>query len=956
MPDHGVPPKKHLSQTNLVRSFISGFKKCSAEAKSRGYGSILRLFLCVPCELDRLWRYRDFCWNRNWGSSLVDGHPDFAVLLPIPLLAFIVLGPTMGWRGAGSLAILGALLALYGIGVRWFRRSAKLIWFQLAVVGLAGALTWFCAHPASIEAGSALYRHGYIPLVLLLVVLPAAVARIVARLLFQRPVQHYGPMFAAMLRRVELFESPRYPEISRGDVGRAIFMVAINYPLQLLFWPSLVTLLVPSWYREYLLVWACLAMFATWLVLTLTGIHERFSALLRLLQRVFFIGGQLVLSLAVIILAAGRLFHVSYIETIVESSSGIILALFIAAAYCALWFYEYWINCSLCEAMLDLLGSQQKTPGRIAYPIDADCAKTAVAPEGRFIQIHGGARFIAVGPLSKPRQSEEFQPFERMELFNCLVDKDSRLTPLPQDACAASRHKEEEDAHHAVFDLTKRVAFYFGLLDVFVPALFGLLAWQLHTLDQDPGATARESAGSYDLRREIFGMDQQPPRQRVILLAASGGGTRAALYTASVLHGLQRVNALSDVVLTSGVSGGGCALAYFTIHREELLRREDAWQRYLCAMSDPFIEDVLAGGVEWRVFKGTRLGQLLTESFERRFHAPAGQGKIGQAKTGIILNTALAGDVACRNCSEAGFDRWVNDSNRRGTSDSAGGRLIFTNLSDREAFPARGLKEAPEQRLNYVVIRHPEVTLYAAASLNANFPPVFSNAAVDLRPEARYWVTDGGAVDNRGIESLLFALRHAIRQERSAREAGHTAPPPLPEIHIIVAEASAFNPDFSQDRGIGSKMSAAEKFASELMNELVRQIRNDYREMGAAKGKVGFYYLGMPSVLRSHGGIGTHWMMPSYVRFSSPEKGAPESLNVDRLSVRNIIDQLHLLDAPPATAPPQVVCPEQFEFLRLLPKGRLSSPQEIEKLESWIRADTQHAVTWRRLSQALAGR
>jgi len=34
-------------------------------------------------------------------------------------------------------------------------------------------------------------------------------------------------------------------------------------------------------------------------------------------------------------------------------------------------------------------------------------------------------------------------------------------------------------------------------------------------------------------------------------------------------------------------------------------------------------------------------------------------------------------------------------------------------------------------------------------ALNANFPPVFSNAPVDVDQRTRYWVTDGGAADNR---------------------------------------------------------------------------------------------------------------------------------------------------------------------------------------------------------------
>ena len=84
------------------------------------------------------------------------------------------------------------------------------------------------------------------------------------------------------------------------------------------------------------------------------------------------------------------------------------------------------------------------------------------------------------------------------------------------------------------------------------------------------------------------------------------------------------------------------------------------------------------------------------------------------------------------------------------TSLSAGGRLILTNLADTDAFPDQGMPQAPSEYLAYVALNNPEIKLATAAALNANFPPVFSNAAVDVASSRRYWVTDGGATDNRG--------------------------------------------------------------------------------------------------------------------------------------------------------------------------------------------------------------
>ena len=48
-----------------------------------------------------------------------------------------------------------------------------------------------------------------------------------------------------------------------------------------------------------------------------------------------------------------------------------------------------------------------------------------------------------------------------------------------------------------------------------------------------------------------------------LIVAASGGGTRAAVYTAVALEGMAQIDRARDVVLLSGVSGGGVSSAVF---------------------------------------------------------------------------------------------------------------------------------------------------------------------------------------------------------------------------------------------------------------------------------------------------------------------------------------------------------------------------------------------------------
>jgi predicted acylesterase/phospholipase RssA len=354
----------------------------------------------------------------------------------------------------------------------------------------------------------------------------------------------------------------------------------------------------------------------------------------------------------------------------------------------------------------------------------------------------------------------------------------------------------------------------------------------------------------------------------VIALSASGGGTRAALYTASVLERLHRLGHLPRVRLVSGISGGGAALAYFGGHRDRLLNAAPGsppWSEFFDRMKEPYIEDVIDGAAEWRMVSNDRLGRLLSESFDRHWELP-GDGTFGTVTgMGLILNTALAGRFLRASSDPPGatLAELERRSGRTGLSDVAGGRLVFTNLAVPQHFDSPGLfttaagtpVETRAARLPIVVVSDVGVRLADAAAANANFPPVFANTAVDIDRTHRYWVTDGGAIDNRGLETLLLALRHAARGLPPA-----CATPPA--VHVIEIEASAFSDGYRQDRGVGSVIAAGSAFASELDSELLQSVREI---LGRRGGSVTFHYLPMPAVLRRAGSVGTHWMLQKRV-------------------------------------------------------------------------------------------
>ena len=265
-------------------------------------------------------------------------------------------------------------------------------------------------------------------------------------------------------------------------------------------------------------------------------------------------------------------------------------------------------------------------------------------------------------------------------------------------------------------------AFSYSCFVLFAVILIGI-GWYLHNLDQEPGfkASTVMTQGNntfFNLHEKLTSSDREP----VILLAASGGGTRAALYTVAVLHGLARLNKLEHVALVSGVSGGSAALAYFAINRPSLLlNKDDLWKKMLDTLSEPFIDDVLTGAAECGALR-PEPGWVNSSRRASTTDSPKGIWQVSVPPlvrfidVGLILNTSLCGYT-----SPDGSLR------KKESAMSAGGRLVITNL--RSQFDMNKNKESEQNGwvldLPFEVVQDPSVSLFAGASLSANFPPCF---------------------------------------------------------------------------------------------------------------------------------------------------------------------------------------------------------------------------------------
>jgi hypothetical protein len=816
----------------------------------------------------------------------------------------------------GWLQLIATSIAM-GVIVFWsFNRSlsrARRANLHAVLLLALGAVLWGAvAPPWASEANQSPYFHVYGAFACLLAVL-TMLAPWLALWLVGTVEPGKRTMYQDALKTTELFPpagSRRDPEFSGRRFWAALFTGTFYNFLHFLLLPSFFALIVPS--RWLLWTFAIGLGVSGWLLMT-GSFTSRWQVMLDQVRRWFLAGTPLAVSVGVIGLAMLRLARVQYVATVLDAAPFGVIFTWIVMTYALLWWFEFSINGSIAAELLGVLDpavrakhTRPTETDTVVYPATAiPPAHRNVEQGHRYITVHGAGRFVALGWFpgkdgnGQVTREKAFQAFDLLELF-------STLTP-----------PRALDFFH---DLRRRIQLYFLTLNgVIVAVLFATyvlyygsgdthntvqsvvnakavgdqarlfnLAESLKIVPSDPAA-ARSSAAA------TTPVDNGP----AYIVAASGGGTRAALYTATALEGLQRLDVARHIVLLSGVSGGGVALAYFYAHRPELLAQHtfpnEPWTRFKRSMAEPFIGDVLEGAGEWRVLSRQPLGNLLVESFERRlFDKDGGQAAFSDDRVGLILNTTITAHP--QEDSDLLRNALAPPADADGSCDSlhppyamvGGGRLIFTNLRDPAAFPSSGsrpptdsLLHIPDVRLPYVVVRDPDVTLAKAAALNANFPPVFTNARVDVVsevpdpvcPSRAYYVTDGGANENLGLVSALYALRGALQEVRKPPADPHA---PLRPVQIVTIEASASSYDYTPDRGIGAATDGAkERLTGGVTQELLNEVETSIAGTTPDPQGIQIHHLALPLAFRSRGGFGTHWMFPEYIVVTDPRRAAP---------------------------------------------------------------------------------
>ena len=735
---------------------------------------------------------------------------------------------------------------------------------QVAVLACIGLVVW-AAGVDEAGTGHLVYRHLLIPVVGL----------IGLGLLFSawsahwlgKPFRAADCTYPASLPMTELFQVRQTPLVNSSsksiDLLLALFGILLS-PLRVLWAVAIAVLLSGPAY----LLWTGLAAFVSMAsLMLLAGLDERLESSLHLLMHRLFRGTALVISMLVIGLAAARLLGETYVTTIFDSASGMEIILYLVVPYGLAWWYDYWVDRLLGQQLFYLLtddhdsGNTSAVYPYVLAPALAVHPPTLVPVDGRTIELHGQGRFLALrdNPI---RANRRFQTWSYADLFVQLAAVGSpggRAQPLPQQI-----------AH-----VTTAFRTLTGIMTLSLLLAGGLLLRGEWRQEEQMALSNRPAGVSL---AQLLDPTVYTAAHPAVLVAASGGGTRAAVFTGATLEGLTELPGTS-IAVGSGVSGGAAALAYYAGYRSELKTGDDsAWNLYFDRMTQPFIQDVIERAQEWRMAGHGRLGILLAESFERRWHLPDAADHLNNLRDfGLITNATLAGRFdrcSVPNNATAGLSlaEAAARFQQYTRPDVAGARLVMTNLNLRNAFPHQTPFAAMscDPPLLPVLVDDGTARPERIAALSANFPPVFSNAAVDVDNQHRYWVTDGGAADNRGLEPILYALREVAANAPASAK--------LPAVVVVVVEASGIDDHYSQDRGMSGALGAGAHFADQLNTELENNIRALYDGRGQ-QADVHFVQISMPRMLRTSGSFGTHWMLQGsiHVDASSVPGGGKET-------------------------------------------------------------------------------
>lgn len=298
-----------------------------------------------------------------------------------------------------------------------------------------------------------------------------------------------------------------------------------------------------------------------------------------------------------------------------------------------------------------------------------------------------------------------------------------------------------------------------------------------------------------------------PATDAMVGLALSGGGSRAAVFSAAVLAALTEHGLAGRITHISSVSGGGFAASYYATHPPaahcdpDSANTDACLQAYFSAFDATMREDFTTAMVlnqivsPGRITSPTRRATSLQEAFDSSFLNGATFGDLPSSPI-LLLNAASYDD---------------------------GRRFVFSNAILDENRPEiaplseHALRWSSFSRADCPQPTPADLPLSLAVVASAAFPPVIGPVTVqatrscaDATPQ--YWhLGDGGIIDNTGADTLRELVVRGVHDEQLTSALIFVADSGArsdPEVSLSTADLSIFtsNPgavvDVAQARGI----------------------------------------------------------------------------------------------------------------------------------------------------------
>jgi hypothetical protein len=540
------------------------------------------------------------------GSDAGRKQPRLLTLLLIGLLIFLIFefSATMPWWPYFVLSLVVVpLLYLFLDPLVRGRRTRQLLrytfWAVTITFGLStGVALWFGhfrdATKTWRQADGPVFPHVGQLFAFLVFCVAYIFSRVIAGLILGNARKEFEPLgLPELLQRSDLHEKTKNEANAERHSRWYTVLSPLSRPLELLFPASLwlvcadgswLPFMTKTWFSMLYVGVAVFLFGASWLVLMWEDYRPEWQPVREGFDRALLKGGLWTTTIVVILLAFAWITDFDQVTTVMEGDRPFLNWLIIAA-YTLFWTYEYWVNRVLTSHLVPLLaprdpecnlseteGVRRLRNAPVRETLDFKTSATNDEHDCR-VTIFGASRFAV-------HRDDGTSPaiFERTHLFASLVET------IPDPALKAK-------GMMLVSDLRVQIRNYFLSLNIMLLVQFMGFVSTVVFAERYPVVTIQHySTGELDAQLKssrdwLLNSSPEKPslttmaggasqRPRVILIAASGGGTRAALFTSSVLQGLQSRGRLGDVKIVSGVSGGGVALAYFASHHKELIEAD----------------------------------------------------------------------------------------------------------------------------------------------------------------------------------------------------------------------------------------------------------------------------------------------------------------------------------------------------------------------------------------------